>query len=249
MEDGWDVKKTMKRIVMSATYQQTSHVPAELYQRDPENRLLARGPRFRLDAEMLRDQALAVSGLLVDKMGGPSVKPPQPDGLWFAVGYSGSNTVRFQADTGPRRCIVGRSTRSSNGPSPPPQLSTFDAPSREACCVRRERTNTPLQALLLMNDPQYVECARALGERTHARRWQLSRGSKPPGCFSRLPVGRQMTRNWRNWWAPISDHLAHYREHRSRAAKSLIQIGESEPDRAAGRSPSWRPGRWWATWS
>ncbi len=100
-------KQTVKRIVMSATYQQTSQVDPSLYRRDPENRLLARGSRFRLDAEMLRDQALAVSGLLVDKLGGPSVKPPQPDGLWFAVGYSGSNTVRFQA-----RC------RSGEGASP-----------------------------------------------------------------------------------------------------------------------------------
>ena len=140
IEDGWDVKKTVKRIAMSATYQQTSHAPADRYRDDPENRLLARGPRFRLDAEMLRDQALAVSGLLVDKMGGPSVKPPQPDGLWFSVGYSGSNTVRFQQDEGPdkvhRRTLYTFIKRTS----PPPQLSTFDAPSREACCVRRRRT-------------------------------------------------------------------------------------------------------------
>jgi mono/diheme cytochrome c family protein len=100
-ESGWDVKHLMKLIVMSATYQQDSTMTPELVARDPRNRLLARGPRFRLDAEMLRDQALAVSGLLVDQQGGPSVKPPQPDGLWFAVGYSGSNTVRFKADQGP----------------------------------------------------------------------------------------------------------------------------------------------------
>ena len=159
--------------------------------RDPENRLLARGPRFRLDAEMLRDQALAVSGLLVDEMGGPSVKPPQPDGLWFAVGYSGSNTVRFKQDTGPEK--VHRRTLYTfiKRTSPPPQLSTFDAPSREACCVRRERTNTPLQALLLMNDPQYVEAARALGERT-----MREGGGRPAGASgldvpaSYLPAAR-----------------------------------------------------------
>ncbi len=165
MDDGWDMKKTMKRLVMSATYRQTSHADPELYRRDPENRLLARGPRFRLDAEMLRDQALFVSGLLVDQLGGPSVKPPQPDGLWFAVGYSGSNTVRFKADTGHEK--VHRRTLYTfiKRTAPPPQMSTFDAPSRETCSVRRERTNTPLQALLLMNDPQYVECARALAQR------------------------------------------------------------------------------------
>jgi len=163
--DGWNVKKTMKRIVMSATYRQTSSVPTEQYEQDRENRLLARGPRFRLDAEMLRDQALMVGGLLVEKLGGPSVKPPQPDGLWFAVGYSGSNTVRFKADTGPdkvhRRTLYTFIKRTS----PPPQLTTFDAPSRESCTVRRERTNTPLQALLMMNDPQYFECALGLAQR------------------------------------------------------------------------------------
>ncbi len=164
-DHGWDVKRFMRLIVTSATYRQSSRITPELYRRDPENRLLARGPRFRLDAEMLRDQALAVSGLLCLKMGGPSVKPPQPDGLWFAVGYSGSNTVRFKKDSGHdkvhRRTVYTFIKRTA----PPPQLSIFDAPSRESTCVRRERTNTPLQALALWNDPQYVECARGLAER------------------------------------------------------------------------------------
>ncbi|MFV1964398.1 MAG: PSD1 and planctomycete cytochrome C domain-containing protein [Pirellulaceae bacterium] len=164
-DGGWNVKQLMKTIVMPATYRQSSRVSSEAIERDPDNRLLARGPRFRLDAEMLRDQALAASGLLVPKMGGASVKPPQPDGLWFAVGYSGSNTVRFAADAGPEK--VHRRTLYTfiKRTAPPPQLSTFDAPSREGFCVRRERTNTPLQALLLLNDPQYFEAARALAER------------------------------------------------------------------------------------
>jgi len=165
IEDGWDIKETMKRLVLSATYRQSSRITPEMFERDPENRLYARGPRFRLDAEMIRDQALAVSGLLVNKVGGPSVKPPQPDGLWFSVGYSGSNTVRFVADKGDkvhRRTLYTFVKRTS----PPPQMSTFDGPSREACAVRRERTNTPLQALLLFNDPQFVEAARALAART-----------------------------------------------------------------------------------
>lgn len=165
MDDGWDVKKTMKRMVMSKTYQQSAKVSSELVKLDPENRLLARGPRFRLDAEMLRDQALFVSGLLIEKMGGPSVKPPQPYGLWFAVGYSGSNTVRFKADSGPekvhRRTVYTFIKRTA----PPPQMNVFDGPSRESCTVRRERTNTPLQALLLFNDPQYIEAAIALADR------------------------------------------------------------------------------------
>lgn len=165
IESGWDTKSLMKSIVMSSTYRQSSRMSPEKLEKDPENRLLAHGPRYRLDAEMLRDQALEASGLLVKKIGGPGVKPPQPDGLWFAVGYSGSNTVRFVADTVPekvhRRTIYTFLKRTS----PPPQMSTFDAPSREACIVRRERTNTPLQALLMLNDPQYVEAARALAER------------------------------------------------------------------------------------
>ena len=166
-DDGWDVQKTLRRIVMSETYRQDAsvHGPADI---DPENRLLSRGPRFRLDAEVLRDQALFVSGLLVEKLGGPSVKPPQPDGLWFAVGYSGSNTVRFKPDVGPdkvhRRTLYTFLKRTA----PAPQMSIIDAPSRESCTVRRERTNTPLQALLLLNDPQYVECARGLADRVAA---------------------------------------------------------------------------------
>ena len=183
-ESGWDTKGLMKLIVTSAAYRQSSkmrssesgvrnlggasipdselRVPQLV---DPANRLIGRGPRHRLDGEALRDQALFVGGLLVEKVGGPSVKPPQPAGLWEAVGYSGSNTVKFTADTGAdkvhRRSLYTFWKRTA----PPPQMSVTDAPSREACTVRRERTNTPLQALLLMNEEQYVECARAFAER------------------------------------------------------------------------------------
>lgn len=164
-ESGWDIKALMRQIVMSATYRQSSHTTPALALQDPTNRLLARGPRFRLDAEMLRDQALALSGLLVNQIGGPSVKPPQPNGLWQAVGFTTSNTASFVADTEHdkihRRSLYTFYKRTS----PPPEMSTFDAPSRESTCVRRERTNTPLQALLLLNDPQYVEAARALAKR------------------------------------------------------------------------------------
>ncbi len=163
-QNGWDVKRLIQSIVMSETYRRSSQLSDEMYQIDPENRLLARGSRHRLDAEVLRDQALALSGLMIDQQGGPSVKPPQPDGLWKAVGYSGSNTVQFVADSGDkvyRRSIYTFWKRTA----PPPQMSTFDAPSRESCTARRERTNTPLQALLLMNEQQYVEAARALAKR------------------------------------------------------------------------------------
>ena len=164
-ENGWDIKALMRQIVMSATYRQSSYTSPTLVLQDPENRLLARGPRFRLDAEMLRDQALALSGLLVPQVGGPSVKPPQPEGLWQAVGFTSSNTVRFVADTEHNKIHRRSLYTFHKRTSPPPEMTTFDAPSRESTCVRRERTNTPLQALLLLNDPQYFEAARALAKR------------------------------------------------------------------------------------
>ena len=162
-ESGWDVKHLIKQIVLSATYQQSSKVTDELFERDPENRLLARGPRFRLDAEIVRDNALQISGLLVAKQGGPSVKPYQPAGLWEAVSYDGN--VTYQQDIGDglyRRSMYTFWKRQS----PPPGLMAFDAPTRETCTVNRPRTNTPLQALVLMNDPTYLEAARVLAERT-----------------------------------------------------------------------------------
>jgi len=164
-ESGWDVKALLKLIIMSRTYAQSSYTSPTLLHADSKNRMLARGPRFRLDAEMLRDQALQASGLLVPKLGGPSVKPPQPAGLWEAVGFSSSNTMEFVADTEPDKICRRSLYTFLKRTAPPPEMSTFDAPSREAPCTRRERTNTPLQALLLLNDPQYVEAARALAAR------------------------------------------------------------------------------------
>jgi mono/diheme cytochrome c family protein len=160
----WDTKHIVRLIVTSAAYRQDSRVTPEKYQIDPENRLLARGPRFRLDAEEIRDNALYVSSLLVEKLGGKSVRPYQPEGIWEAVGYTASNTAKFTQDHGEalyRRSLYTFWKRTA----PPPSLITFDAPSRERFCVRRERTDTPLQALVTMNDPQYVEAARHFGER------------------------------------------------------------------------------------
>jgi hypothetical protein len=165
IEDGWDVKKFMKRLVMSAAYRQSSKMSPELVKRDPENRLYARGPRYRLDAEMVRDQILFVSGLLVEQVGGPSVKPPQPEGLWEAVGYTGSNTYRFVRDPEPQKVFRRSMYIFWKRTSAPPQMTLFDAPSREACIARRERTNTPLQALFLMNEPQCFEAARRFAEK------------------------------------------------------------------------------------
>ena len=165
VESGWNVNHMIKLMVTSSAYRQSGMAtPAKLLA-DPENRFLARGPRHRLDAELLRDQVLAVSGLLCREVGGPSVKPRQPDGLWNVVAITGSNTRAFQRDTGDalyRRSMYTFWKRTS----PPPSMAAFNAPTREQCTVRRERTNTPLQALVMMNDPQFVEGARFLAQRT-----------------------------------------------------------------------------------
>ncbi len=164
IQTGWDVKRMHKLIVMSGTYRQTAKVSPTLLSRDPENMLLARGPRFRFDAEVIRDSILFSSGLLVERAGGKSVKPYQPEGIWEAVAFVGSNTRDFKPDAGEslyRRSLYTFWKRTA----PPPSMSTFDAPSRENCTVRRPRTNTPLQALALMNDKQYIDAARKLAER------------------------------------------------------------------------------------
>ncbi|MBC8138251.1 MAG: DUF1553 domain-containing protein [Fibrella sp.] len=161
---GWDVKKFFKTICMSATYRQAATSTPMKKRLDPQNRLLSRGPRFRMDAEMVRDYALASSGLLVDKRGGPSVKPYQPGGVWEAVAMPGSDTREYKQDGGEnlyRRSLYTFWKRSA----PPASLDIFNAPSREGCTVRRERTNTPLQALVTMNDTQFVEAARFLAQR------------------------------------------------------------------------------------
>ena len=166
IESGWDVKGLMRQIVLSRTYRQRSDAGNESFERDPENRWLSRGPRFRMDAEMLRDQALFVSGLLDETMYGRSVKPPQPAGLWKSVALpKTSRPDRFVADTGSatvRRSVYTYWKRAY----PPPTMTIFNAPNREVCVARRERTNTPLQALVLMNEEQFFLAARKLATRT-----------------------------------------------------------------------------------
>lgn len=161
IDSGWDVKRLMKLMVMSQTYRQRSEANPEQYAKDPENRLLARGSRYRLDAEVIRDQMLAVSGLLKESIGGKSVKPPQPDGLWQSVALPSSFPNRFVADEGDkirRRSVYTFWKRGL----PPPQMTILNAPAREECVARRERTNTPLQALLLMNEQQSLDAAKML---------------------------------------------------------------------------------------
>lgn len=162
VESGWDIKHLLRVMVTSATYRQSSNASADDYTNDPENRLLARGPRFRMRAEMLRDNALAISGLLVEKIGGPPVKSYQPAGLWKDVTYDSDS--EYRPDKGEslyRRSLYSFWKRQS----PPPNMLVFDATTRETCSVQRSRTNTPLQALVLMNDPTFVEASRRLAER------------------------------------------------------------------------------------
>jgi len=165
MENGWDIKNLLKKIMLSATYQQSSNISEQLKQLDPENILLARGPRFRMDSEMIRDYMLATSGLLNTKIGGPSVKPYQPDGLWAETtpGANRGILTKYVADSGEklyRRSLYTFWKRTL----PPPGMSLFDAPNRDLCEVRRQKTNTPLQALALQNDVQMVEAARVLAQ-------------------------------------------------------------------------------------
>jgi Protein of unknown function (DUF1553)/Protein of unknown function (DUF1549)/Planctomycete cytochrome C len=233
-EDGWDVKATMKRLVLSATYRQSARLTKDRLAKDPGNRLLSRGPRFRLDAEELRDQALFLSGLLVEKVGGPSVKPPQPVGLWEAVAYTGSNTAKFMPDHGVEKVHRRSMYTFWKRTAAPPQMTAFDAPSRESCTVRRERTNTPLQALLLLNETQFVEAARSLAERTmheggptvEAKLTFLFRVAT-----SRPPDATELTELLSAYQA----NLARYSQN-VEAARKLIAVGETKPD--ASLNPS-----------
>jgi mono/diheme cytochrome c family protein len=164
-EDGWNIKNFFRLIVTSSTYRQSASASNEKQSTDPMNKLLARGPRFRMDAEMIRDSALATSGLLVKKIGGPSVRPYQPPGVWEAVAMPGSNTRDYVADRGEglyRRSLYTFLKRSA----PPPNMEVFNATAREVCTIKRERTNTPLQALVTLNDVQFVEAARILAQKT-----------------------------------------------------------------------------------
>jgi hypothetical protein len=227
IESGWDVRRFFKEIVLSATYRQAATVTPEKLERDPENRLLSRAPRYRMDAEMLRDHALAASGLLVAKIGGPSVKPYQPPGVWEAIAMNVSNTRSYERDSGEslyRRSLYTFWKRMA----PPASMDILNAPNREFCVVRRERTNTPLQALVTLNDEQFVEAARHLAQRGlleagpafDARLGFVSlRLVARPLAAAEAAVARET----------LDGLLAHYRAHPEDAAK-LLAVGESRPD-------------------
>jgi len=230
MDHGWNVQRLFKQIVLSATYRQSS-TPRDpkLHSRDPANRLLARGPRHRLPAEQIRDNALAISGLLKPRVGGDSVFPYQPAGLWEEAG-TGKSYSQSHGDDLYRRSLYTFWRRTS----PPPTMTAFDAPSREYCVIQRERTATPLQALTLLNDPQFVEAARVAASNVMAlpdldddgRLTQLFRLAT-----SRVPTGEEI--------AVLRRLLANSRE-RFRAseadAKSLLSVGESKVDESLNRA-------------
>jgi hypothetical protein len=233
-ESGWDVKKFFKLLVMSSTYRQAAVTTPEKLEKDPQNRLLSRGPRYRMDGEMIRDYALAASGLLVRKLGGPSVKPYQPEGVWEAVAMIGSNTRDYRRDTGEnlyRRSMYTFWKRSA----PPAQMDIFNAPSRETCAVRRERTNTPLQALVTLNDVQFVEAARHLAQMA-----LKESGGKLDFLASRLLCRPFRSEETKVVQASLAELLAFYKDHPD-DAKKLIAVGESKAEATldAGTLAAW----------
>jgi hypothetical protein len=229
VESGWDVKRLVRLIVTSETYRQSSAATAGQLETDPANQLLARGPRFRLPAEFVRDQALAVSGLLVPRLGGPSVNPYAPGDLWREVSHYGSTPATAQTfvqDHGEklyRRSLYTYLKRTAS----PPNMAAFDAPNREVCTVARSTTNTPLQALVTLNDPQFVEASRVLAERVLAQpgddaarlRWAFG------ATVSRSPEAAE--------FGVIESALRRERQHYAKdtpAARALLAVGESPRD-------------------
>ncbi len=227
VEDGWDIQAMVKRMVTSKAYRRSSLVREDLLLSDPENRLLARGPRLRLDAEVLRDQALFVSGLLVDRVGGKGVNPYQPPNIWEPVGFGRSNTRFYTQGKGDelyRRSLYTFLKRTA----PPPFMSTFDAPNREQSCSFRERSNTPLQALQLMNDIQHIEAARNFAQRI------LTQGGRDAGerilwAWQTVLGRRPSSDEVHVVESTLQTHTERFRNDIA-ATKELIGYGESKAD-------------------
>lgn len=224
----WDVKRLHRMIVTSATYRQSSRVTDELREKDPQNKWLARGARFRFQAEAIRDNALEIAGLLSQRIGGPSVSPYQPAGLWddVAVGADYEGTV-YRQDKGEglyRRSMYTFWKRTC----PPPGLNTFDAPEREVCTARRSRTNTPLQALVLLNDPTYLEAARKLAERV-----MIHGGADPASKVTmayRLVLSRSPSVEELRVTVGLFQRRLSRCQQDSTAARKLLSVGESSVD-------------------
>ncbi len=228
-DHNWDVKRFYKLLVTSAAYRQSAASNPEQIEKDPSNRYLARGSRYRMDAEMIRDYALAASGLLVDRVGGPSVRPYQPDGVWEAVAMPGSNTRDYKRDSSEnlyRRSMYTLWKRAA----PPASMDLLNAPAREVCVVKRERTNTPLQALVTLNDDQFVEAARHLAQLT------LRQGGATDEARVDFAARRLLARPLREAEAKVvlgslADLVDYYRGHPDDASK-LLAVGESKADGA-----------------
>ena len=231
-ESKWDFRHLVKTIVMSATYRQSEAISPEKLERDPANKLFARGPHLRLDAEQIRDQALAASGLLVSKVGGPPVKPYQPEGVWEAVAMKDSNTRVYMQDHGEslyRRSLYTFWKRTA----PPPSMEILNAPSRDVFCTRRDRTDTPLQAFVTMNDPEFVEAARQLAARAiHA----ASNFNERLDLVTELLLARKMNGQERKVVQRLLDKSLAAYQHDTAAAESLVSVGDSKPDEKLPRA-------------
>ena len=223
MDSGWNFRHIVKTIVMSATYRQSEAVSPDKLEKDPLNKWLSRGPHFRLDAEEIRDQALAVSGLLVEKVGGPSVKPYQPEGVWESVAMKESDTRFYKQESGPslyRRSLYTYWKRTA----PPASMEILNAPSRETFCTRRERTDTPLQALVTLNDAQFIEASRQLAE--HAILSSPKFDARLDN-ITKLLLARSLAPEERTVLRKMEqDFFKHY-ENDWAGATSLLAVGES----------------------
>ena len=237
-ESGWDIKRFFRTLVTSATYRQSAQTTAAKIEHDPENRLLARGPLFRMDAEMIRDYALGVSGLLARTIGGPSVRPYQPQGVWETVAMPGSNTRLYKQDSGAslyRRSLYTFWKRSA----PPPSMNIFNAPTREHATVRRERTNTPLQALVTMNAPQFVEASRYLAQK--AMREAGDDFDRRLDYVTTRLLARDFGEAERAVAKRTYDGLVDLYRSNAEEAQKLLAVGDSPPDEAlpATESAAW----------
>ena len=241
---GWDTKRLLRTIVSSATYRQSSRVSQLAIERDPENRLLARGARLRLPAEMIRDQALALAGLLVERTGGPSVKPYQPAGLWNELA-----DADYIQDHGPslyRRSLYTFWKRTV----PPPAMMTFDAAARETCIVRESRTNTPLQALDILNDVTFVEAARCFAERLMKGNDRTPEG-RLASAFLQATARDQRRASWRSWSTGSETSSLDSSAIETRQSRSSRR--ESQRLTSSSKRSSWRHTRQWpsssSTWT
>jgi len=236
-ENGLDVKRFYKQLVLSAAYRQSARVTPQLLEIDPKNRLLVRGPRYRMDGEMLRDTALATSGLLVEKIGGPSVKPYQPAGVWEAGSHQGSDTKPIRK-TMARLCTDAAFTLFWKRMATMPDMDALDVPVRDATCTRRQRTDTPLQALVLMNDPQWLEASRRTGgtsDTSIARRRYAAQLSWRSAARSSLGSARKSVLE-----NALTKFQSAYAQDKS-WAEEVLKVGESSRDNGIrpGELASW----------